>query len=242
MSLGTVEIMGEPSGGSSNYMSMLYDKETNTYFAPASESVSPGVLALRQMGIAGQRTATAVLDSGFLLSHPWIGPRLIESVDFTGEGPEDLNGHGTMVALLTLVQVPLAGLLNVKILNSNGQGKERSLIKALNWCADWAKHHDQLFLSVNLSLGIYRDCDGNCRLCRAALELRKSGVLISAAAGNKGPDNIPCPQRIGLKGHFTVVAAADRKTGLAKSYSGPGTRIGPEPMDKMVPVGRGAIL
>lgn len=47
--------------------------------------------------------AVAVLDSGVVTGHPFLGPAVGEATSYLeGKGPEDENGHGTMVAGLAL--------------------------------------------------------------------------------------------------------------------------------------------
>jgi hypothetical protein len=74
-------------------------------------------------------TRMAVLDTGLMLHHPQIERALDESVDFTGEGPEDLNGHGTLVALAMLRHSPsLYRFFNVKIMDAKRRGTEEDLV------------------------------------------------------------------------------------------------------------------
>ncbi len=63
----------------------------------------------------------AILDTGLLSEHPLINGRVAEEVDFTGEGPEDGNGHGTAVAIrITIPDIPRYA--NVKVVKANGRG------------------------------------------------------------------------------------------------------------------------
>lgn len=230
----TVRLMGAPPG-KARYLTEVWDERSGTFFVPDAATIPPDMAHLHKAGIRGQYTALAIVDSGLLTAHPWIAARLIESVDFTGEGVEDFNGHGTLVALLALLQTPETKLINVKIVDASGEGTETSLVEALKWCAKVAKKRSDLFFTANLSLGIYRNCRGNCRVCRAAIKTRRAGVLLVAAAGNKGPEQASCPQTAGLLGHFPVIAALDQETGMPMPYSGKGNLAAPEPR-KFVPL------
>jgi len=62
--------------------------------------------------------------------------------------------------------------------------------------------------------------------------------VITAAAGNQGPNQIPCPQKIGLeRGLFFVVEVGDLDTEVVTDYSGRGNVLGSEASGiRMVPV------
>jgi hypothetical protein len=67
--------------------------------------------------------------------------------------------------------------------------------------------------------------------------------MVVVAAGNDGPDQLPCPQRVGiLEDKFLVVAAVDPFTHNRAEYSGKGNIHAPEarvlmkPPDSLKPV------
>lgn len=223
------------------YLARLFDPAHNVYFSPCVPGAScPNPQALSQI-------ALAVLDTGLLSEHPYLRGRVQAEIDFTGEGPEDRNGHGSTVALLALSGLPTQTLLNVKVMNAQGQGKPDWLMRGLDWCADWARTHRQR-LFVNLSCGVYhkrwglRPCDARCNLCEAAKRAAEAGAFLMMAAGNAGPDQIPCPQRGALQDRFTgiVVAAGRPGTQEPQPYSGPGNYGVPEPPDHWEAVREGA--
>ena len=92
-----------------------------------------------------------IVDTGLLSDHPDIRPRLIDAVDFTGEGVEDENGHGTKVGLLLLHQAPDALVISVKALGRTEKLAELHLIQASKWIAQ-----DERIDIVSLSAGIYK--------------------------------------------------------------------------------------
>jgi hypothetical protein len=96
----TVELLGLQGDPSSGYRQALFDPATQAYFFPTTPEmrVDPSLLLAVPQEDA---IAIAFLDSGVMTAHPVISQRLRSSVDFTGEGIEDLNGHGTMVTLLS---------------------------------------------------------------------------------------------------------------------------------------------
>lgn len=189
----------------------LHDAESGTELHPhetpdwISRRIGDGSMSGRPSG-----RRVAVVDSGMLPSHSWIKASLDPDgvADFTGEGWEDTNGHGTVTALLTLAAStePLT-LLSAKIVGRDGRAKPDNLIRALQWCAtqkvDW----------VVLSAGVQRrswgrdvDCDGSCRVCKAASAVLDRGVLITAAGGNRS-GLLACPATLARVGHANIIAA-----------------------------------
>jgi len=109
---------------SEDHISDVYDSRTGLYLhlnlPPLSKDYD------------GSGLTTAVVDSGVLSEHPDIRPRLVESVDFTGEGPEDRIGHGTKVALIVAADAPAVQIVNVKVLGQINS-KVDWLIAGLRW-------------------------------------------------------------------------------------------------------------
>lgn len=163
----------------------------------------------------------AILDTGFMSDHPLLNGLVEASVDFTGEGIEDQHGHGTTVALLASgeyyfpVPVPFTTrFLNVKVIGRDGKGSPGNLVRGLRWVASFKEEHglDDGDIIANLSVGIYSrrwgvsNCRGNCRVCRAAVEVAERGVLVFAAAGNKAGASA-CPAKAGVAGkHWGIIA------------------------------------
>ncbi len=80
----------------------------------------------------------AVVDSGVLHAHPNIAGKVLAEVDFTGEGPEDKNGHGTIVSLLAMRGIKSPFLLNVKVIGASGRTMDTEpLLQGMAWLRDW---------------------------------------------------------------------------------------------------------
>jgi hypothetical protein len=196
----TVHLLGAREGH--NYLAEVYDAKANLFrrFIPYLDN-PPN---------AGKGTVAAVIDTGLLSKHPVIRARLIDAVDFTGEGVEDENGHGTMVALILLRAVPDASLIDVKALKRDGTSSAEDLLKALRWVR---------ITVVNLSAGVYRpDCRGHCSICEAARRVVAAGKSVSVAAGNL-PGITACPAK--ASDSVIAVAAADATHRRLASYSSP---------------------
>jgi subtilisin family serine protease len=153
--------------------------------------------------IDGSGIGIAILDSGIDSNHAQFsaaggGSRILASVDFTGENrTDDPYGHGTFVAAAAAGGAgagaaytgiaPGASLLNVRVLNSAGQGTVESVLAGLDWVATNARQYN--IRIVNLSLGTRAvESYKYDALCRAVRGLVNSGILVLAAAGNDGKD------------------------------------------------------
>lgn len=166
----------------------VYNPRTSQYYVPYNPALAD-YRKMHQAGFTGNGITMAILDTGMLSKHPWLQPRIVGSVDFTGEGTEDRNGHGTVVALIASLAAPGAGLLNVKVLGHDKNGFEEDLIAGLRWAAE---HEARV---VNLSLGVEREpaCIGSCQLCAETRKIvQETGVLVVASAGNR-PGSPACP-------------------------------------------------
>lgn len=207
-----VEILSGIPGERGRYLSRVYDKNTGTYFGPVlSESERLSTMVDPNKNLNHRNIRIAVIDSGMLHAHPLIKPYLVErdSRDFTEEGLEDFNGHGTMVStILALRSGPGLEILNVKAIDAEGRGTPENLVKAIKWSVE---HGAKI---INMSVGIYRkkwgllECKGDCNVCQAAEHTGKNNVIVCAAAGNEGGKTY-CPAKVGiLKEHSSVIAVS----------------------------------
>jgi subtilisin family serine protease len=231
MSEKRVEILGMVSEKEGFYLDFIHNPKSGKYFAPQMLDIPffAGIKKLHSQGLTGKGSTIAIIDTGMMLNHPWIKRSLIQSKDFSGEGIEDKNGHGTMVTLLALLVAPDANIINIKAMDASGNGTEEDLIKGINWAAE------QKVDSINISAGIDHkkwglfDCDGSCPICKAAENACKAGIFISAAAGNE-PHKTYCPAKPALvKKDLGIVstAAFDVDKNEMADYSGIGTVTGP---------------
>jgi len=181
------------------------EKERLTYWRKLSPAEFQQALEkLSKSGTATVLSASmpmAIVDSGFMMDHPFLHDCVDtdNSIDFTGEGLEDLYGHGTMCALRTTMGGTLKlRLLNVKIIEADGSGSVARFLNALEWLANYKNTHPTEELYVSLSVGLYSTrwgflpCRGNCALCSAALRLADTGAMLFVAAGNI-PGKTACP-------------------------------------------------
>jgi serine protease AprX len=141
-----------------------------------------------EFNITGKDVDVAILDTGIHDEHPAL--TVIKEIDFTGEGTDDLHGHGTHVAGivastdLTYTGVSFdANLMNVKVLNQHGYGYASDVIAGIEWSID----NNAEILSLSLGARVDR-CDGTDILSRAVDKAVSMGTVVVVAAGNFGPE------------------------------------------------------
>ncbi len=210
-----VEILSGTPGKAGRYMNMVYDAKTGKYWSPffsekqkESDKEFKRLFKIVHPGkkLEDLDSKLAIIDTGVLSAHPGIQPYLVDSVDFTGQGSEDLNGHGTQMALLGLGYTPIVRIMNVKALNAWGRGTEENLVKAIEWAVENGAR------MINMSVGIYRkkwglfECRGDCKVCKAAERAAEMGVSVTVAVGNEAGKTY-CPAKVGvLKPNSGVIA------------------------------------
>ena len=200
-----VLLFGNDPGSS---LADVYRPESGTYIRYNLPRLSD------QLDGSGQ--TIAIIDSGVLSHHPDIRPRLIEAVDFTGEGAEDQIGHGTKIALVLAAYTPGARFISLKVKGA-GRTEADSLISAIDWVIQ-----SPLVRVANMSTGVYRPlCQADCSVCLAAKRAAESGCLLTVAAGNH-PGITACPAK--ATDSVFAIAAIDPKTQLLAEYS---SRSGP---------------
>jgi len=175
----------------------------------------------------GRGVTVAVLDSGINPSHPDFGPGMIALL---GNGRatrlNDANGHGTHVAGIITGRDPLgryigiapdATVISLKIADDEGASREVDLIRGLQWV--YANRTRYNIRVVNLSVsGSVPTSYLTSPISAAAEQLWNAGVVVVAAAGNRGPGettawyppaNDPWIIAVGALDHNETVDPAD---------------------------------
>jgi serine protease AprX len=238
-----------------------YDAPVRAHDGPIASSnlaaaYPPSVNADRvwATGRTGQGVTVAVLDSGITPDADLVQPsnRILVRVNFADQlgSADDPGGHGTHVAGTIagngtrsageyLGVAPGANLVDVRVLDANGNGRASSVILGIQWALD---HRAQYNIRVlNLSLGA--PAPGSYRLdpVAAAAEMAwLRGLVVVAAAGNSGgaPDSPGADPYV-----ITVGATDDRGTDsigddLQPSFSSFGTPLASNAKPDLVAPGR----
>jgi subtilisin family serine protease len=202
-----VEIVGGDAGTSAAYLSKVYDSELNKYYfpVPSNADFQEQLNSIHDKGFTGSGKSIAILDTGLLSHHPSLSNRIIESVDFTDSDYEDQNGHGTLVALLSVWASPNVSLYNVKVLDNEGYGTENALLKGIQWAMSKRPTIINISAGINSKKWWFWECKGTCKVCQAANEAVVQGIVVVVAAGND-PGITLCPATAGVKGESSVIA------------------------------------
>lgn len=136
----------------------------------------------------GEGFNIAIIDTGILETHQKINGRVVYSKNYTTDLMRDGFNHGTGVASIVTTVAPLCNILNLKVLDDEGEGTEEELTLAIDDClAMYDARAEIAPLVINMSLGSPDDGNPNSPMrvaCRAAIE---RGIWVVAAAGNGGP-------------------------------------------------------
>jgi serine protease AprX len=162
-----------------------------------SEAKSPSKMVEAQeawaQGFNGTGVTVAVIDSGIDKSHPDLIGKVVGEINFVEEEDtsNDLFGHGTMCAGIIAGSglasggkymgiAPGACLLNVRVIDSEGEGKVSDIIAGIEWALD--NNADVLSLSLGgMNLG-----EVNPPITMAADNAMDAGAVVCVAAGNDG--------------------------------------------------------
>ena len=138
----------------------------------------------------------AVLDTGVDRGHPDLQGALVEGWDAVNEDADagDDHGHGTLVAGVIAARsnngiggvgaCSQCSLMPVKVIGANGSGTAADIAEGIVWAADHGAG------VINLSFVMTGPDSG----VAAALEhARLKGVLVVAAAGNRGSADVTFP-------------------------------------------------
>jgi subtilisin family serine protease len=178
-----------------------------------------GASQVQALGYTGQGVNVAVLDSGIDTDHPDLADDIVAqacfvvNVDETGGCPggtrtaagtgsaEDDEGHGTGVAAVITGSganghpkgvAPDAGIVAVKVLDSEGSGFDSDILAGLDWVINERADVDLVNLSIGTDFGHATACDDTSdghAYASALSALRRRGVLTFAASGNEGQED-----------------------------------------------------
>jgi serine protease AprX len=164
-------------------------------------------VAFQQYGLTGNGITVAVLDSG-ITQHPDLTNNdgsscILANVSFVPNdpSPQDACGHGTHVAGIIAGNgsassadncyrtfygmARTANLVNVRVLDSNGQGTVSTVINGIQWCIQNQVAYN--IRVINLSLGHpVGESYANDPLCQAVEQAWQAGIVVVCAAGNDG--------------------------------------------------------
>jgi len=206
-------------------------------------ALTTGTRVVQQtLGLTGAGIGVAVIDSGVTNWHddltdpsggtyPWGNQRVSAFVDFVNgqTNPYDDFGHGSHVAGIIAGNgtdsngqkagsAPGASLVVLKVLDSNGNGSISNIIAALDWVL--ANHAQYNIRVVNMSVGAQiSESYWTDPMTLAVKRVVDAGVVVVAAAGNRGTNDAGQPQwgAIGAPGNapWVITVGASSTMGTA---------------------------
>jgi serine protease AprX len=172
-------------------------------------------------GWTGSGIGIAIIDSGINPEHPDIKGRIAYSESFIAGDTrtDDPYGHGTHVAVVAAGNAaastgpsftltfrgiaPRSHLINLRVLNANGEGSDAAVIAAIDRAIALKDVH--AIRVLNLSLGrTIRESYTLDPLCRAVERAWRAGLVVVVAAGNNGRDN-----SMGTSGYGSISSPAN---------------------------------
>ncbi|MGA2768862.1 MAG: S8 family serine peptidase [Candidatus Bathyarchaeia archaeon] len=181
--------------------------------------------------INGTGVTIAILDTGIDASHPdFYFPnatsKIASAISFTGESTADGYGHGTHCASIAAGTgaasggqytgvAPGATLLNVKVLDNQGDGQESWIISGIQWAVD---HHANI---LSMSFGSDTSSDGTDPISTTVSWATQQGAVCAVAAGNSGSDMYTIGSPAAAELAITVGASAKDDTLASFSSVGP---------------------
>lgn len=191
-------------------LDLVYDVEKETYSVPLFDDYlindPKGWKRWLQETRRGEKPvlvppAMAVLDTGVLSHHPILQPRIIEAVDFTGEGPEDREGHGTISAILAAMSSAYSPILSAKVWASDGAPLQEQIERVARGVR-WAANRNARVISISLGIPngckyVHKKCDPE-KLCSAVEYAFNCGSVVVVASEAKCPAECPHAFPVGL--------------------------------------------
>ena len=183
---------------------------------------------MENLSYTGKGVCVAVLDTG-IYPHMDLSRRIVAFYDYINqrEFPYDDNGHGTHVCGILAGSGEASGgkyrgvapgclLIGMKVLDRNGNGRKEDVLKALDWVIRNKEEYG--IRIVNISVGTtYDHTSQNDVLIQGVERAWDSGLIVVAAAGNRGPNpgSVTSP---GSSRKIITVGSSDLLAGFSGSW------------------------
>jgi serine protease AprX len=206
---------------------------------------------VEHLGVTGAGVGVATVDSGVNPWHDDLDGRVVHFADFVNAQPQpyDDYGHGTHVAGIIAGSgqdsngvrrgvAPGAHLVVLKALDTTGNGFTSNVIAAIDYAIANRAAYNIRVLNLSVAAGVYESFTKD-PLTLAAKRAVDSGIVVVAAAGNRGRDAAGQPQYGGIAspgnapwvltvGATSDVGTADRRDDVVAVFSS----RGPSPIDE----------
>lgn len=155
---------------------------------------------VHRMGITGKGIGIAIVDTG-LSPHPDYRNRITGWYDTVNQRrfPYDDSGHGSHVAGIAAGNghasggtytgaAPEAHLIGVKVLNRKGNGSIDDIMNGLEWILHNQKPLQIRIVNISIGANDQKEYTEQSDFVQKVNELWDHGIVVTAAAGNKGPE------------------------------------------------------
>ena len=172
----------------------------------------------------GEDVNVCIMDTGIDPDHIDLKDAILDVKDFTGDGIEDLNGHGTHCAGVIAARkndagfigvAPKAKLLVAKVMANDGNGSFEWIKGGIDWAVASGAHIISMSISGPTTSNI---------LYKAVHRALEKGVFLICAAGNEGSlyqNSIGYPARYGS----VIAVASHDENGNPSGFSSQGGEI-----------------
>lgn len=156
--------------------------------------------AAYRQNIRGKNIGIAIVDSGLAL-HPDYRSRITGWYDtiYGTRRPYDNNGHGSHVAgiaagngalshSLYMGIAPEASLIGVKVLDEKGNGRIADIMRGLDWILNHRDTHRIRIVNISIGANDFEVYHEGSDFVKKVDTLWDAGIVVVAAAGNKGPE------------------------------------------------------
>ena len=182
------------------------------------------------------KVQVAILDTGIDIDHPDLAANIKWAVDTTGQGINDVQGHGTHVAGTIGAVRDNSGVVGmyafveiyaIKVLGNGGSGSWDDLILGIDYAMqgpDGVKGTEDDADVISMSLGA--SSDPGQAVHDKIIEAYNAGIVLVAAAGNEG-DGDPSTEEISYPAAYPEVisvGATDKDDTIA-SFSNSGFHV-----------------
>jgi len=148
---------------------------------------------LQTASLTGRGVKVAILSTGIDATHPDFEDCIVAKKDFSGEGIEDDNGTGTLLASIVAGSgtaseglyrgwAPEADLYIAKVVGVGGAGTWDDVIAGIRWAVEQGV--DIVLIDVGAASG----CDGSDELSQEADAAVEASLVVVVPAGNSGPE------------------------------------------------------
>ncbi len=197
-----------------------------SYASPSTQWPLQNLEASRVWDVTkGSGVTVAVLDTG-VTSIPDTQGDLLSGADFTtgsgsstGNGQEDLDGHGTGMAVLIAGSgstyeglAPGAKILPVRVITGSGFGDADNVAAGIEYAI--SQHVQVISMSLYVS-------PPDATLAKAVKDAENAGIVVVAASGNQSSTSVDYPAAY----PGVVAVAAVDKAGTIASFSNSGPQV-----------------